>query len=88
MSCAAERTCRHLIKTETLVTWQGCWAQGIVGSMPWIAFGWLTLYMQLLVRCPFYGLNSMLCLVTLLYSLSTCVNSHPKAFVNMYMQCF
>lgn len=28
-----------------------CGAQGIVGSMPWIAFGWLTLYMQMLVSC-------------------------------------
>lgn len=29
-----------------------CGVQGIVGSMPWIAFGWLTLYMQMLVSCP------------------------------------
>ena len=38
-----------------------CGAQGIVGSMPWIAFGWLTLYMQMLVRCLVVAGGWLLC---------------------------
>ena len=32
--------CRAELRADT--------AQGIVGTMPWIALGWLTLYLQLL----------------------------------------